>query len=150
MKLSPELERKCLAMATPKAPRDTPKKCGHPGRRPSGGESRRRQEGNPAFDEFCKAHGLPPAAPEYRFHPKQRWRLDFVFEGWLAVEVQGGLLTGCRHVRGAALLREYENINAATLAGFGVLFFTPDQVYQTGEALAVIKAALGLAGGKRA
>jgi hypothetical protein len=93
------------------------------------------------FDAACKAHGLPEPVHEYEFHPTRKWRLDHVFDGWLAVEVQGGLFVAGRHVQGAALLAEYEKLNEAAIAGFTVLFVTPRQI-DTGEAFAIIKRAL--------
>lgn len=94
-----------------------------------------------AFLLACAAHGLPEPVPEYPFAHPRKWRFDWLFEGWLALEVQGGLFSAGRHVRGAALLREYEKLNAAQLAGFVVLFTTPDGV-KNGKALALVKKAL--------
>lgn len=97
-----------------------------------------------AFVAMCKSHGLPVPIPEYRFDAERRWRLDWAFgpeRQRVALEIQGGIFTGGRHVRGAALLREMEKLNAAAVAGFRVLFCTPEQV-TTGEIFPVLKAAL--------
>lgn len=95
------------------------------------------------FLEGCKAHGLPEPVAEYQFHPTRRWRLDWAWvAAKLALEIQGGLFSGGRHVRGAALLGEHEKLNAAAAAGWRVLFVTPQQV-EDGSAFAVIRRGLG-------
>ena len=48
--------------------------------------------------------------------------------GGVMIEVQGGLFSGGRHTRGAALLKEYEKLNHAAAMGIRVLFFTPQQL----------------------
>lgn len=70
-----------------------------------------------------------PFKREYRFHQpppgmqRRQWRFDFYIPQLrLAIEVQGGVFTRGRHVRGAALLKEYEKLNAAAAAGIRVLF----------------------------
>ena len=78
-----------------------------------------------AFIELCKAHELPEPLPEYHFASPRRWRFDyawpFVLTKWghryIALECQGGLFVQGRHVRGAALLKEHEKLNAAACAG---------------------------------
>lgn len=45
----------------------------------------------------------------------------------VGIEIQGALFTGGRHVRGAALLKEYEKLNALSAAGWRVGLFTPSQ-----------------------
>lgn len=113
----------------------------HWGHKPK--KDRDRPEPNPhaLFDAACRAHGLPVALHEVEFHPTRGWRFDHLFEAWLAVEIQGGLFTVGRHVRGAALRDEYAKLNEAVILGYAVLLLTPEQV-KTGEAFAVIKRAL--------
>lgn len=106
--------------------------------------SRKKKEGRVRerlIEAACAAHGLLPPVFECQFHPTRRWRFDMLFEGWLAVEVQGGLFVEGRHVRGAALLREHEKLNEAVCLGYSVLFVTPDQV-GSGEAWALVARAL--------
>lgn len=93
------------------------------------------------FDAACQSHGLPVPVREYRFHPTRKWRFDFLFDCNVAVEVQGGLFSGGRHVRGAALLQEYDKINSAQIMGFIVLMVTPQQV-ENGEMFELVKRAL--------
>jgi hypothetical protein len=119
--------------------------------------------GDPVFDALCVAHGLPEPVTEYIFAKwkggkpdcshrgrtyackcgatRRRWRFDYLFDGWLAVEKQGGLFSKGRHVRGKALLAEYEKLNEAAILGYTVLFLTPKQ-FEAGEAFAIIKRAL--------
>lgn len=85
---------------------------------------------------------IPAPVREHKFHPTRKWRFDWAYPAMrIAVEVQGGIFTQGRHVRGAALLREYEKINAAALAGWRILFVTPQQV-QNGEATKLIAQAI--------
>jgi hypothetical protein len=105
---------------------------------------RERADLTPAQQAFllaCRAFGLPEPVPEYRFAPPRRWRFDWLFDGWLAVEIQGGLFTRGRHVRGAALKREYRKLNEAAIAGFTVLLVTPDDV-KDGGAFALVSRCL--------
>ena len=78
---------------------------------------------------LCDAHGWPLPVPEYPVAPPRRWRFDLAWPAArVAVEIQGGIFTHGRHVRGAALLREWEKLNTAALAGWAVLLVSPDQV----------------------
>ena len=77
----------------------------------------------------CGMYGLPHPEFEFRFAPPRRWRFDIAFPTLkIALEQQGGLFTGGRHVRGAALLKEYEKLNHAALFGWRVFFFSPGQI----------------------
>jgi hypothetical protein len=77
----------------------------------------------------CRALGLPEPASEFYFAKPRMWRFDFCWvDRKLALEVQGGLFKpdgGGRHNRGAALLREYDKLNAAAALGYRVTFTTP-------------------------
>lgn len=100
------------------------------------------------FCRLCQAHGLPRPVAEFEFHPDRKWRFDFAWiyvnEGFLkrlALEIQGGLFVGGRHVRGAALLKEHEKLNEAACLGWRVIFCTPADV-KSGAVFALIKRAL--------
>lgn len=85
---------------------------------------------------------IPAPLREHRFHATRRWRFDFAWgPPKLALEVQGGIFSRGRHTRGAALLKEYEKLNEAALAGWRVLFVTPQQV-QNGEATKLVARAI--------
>lgn len=97
-----------------------------------------------AIERLCKAVGLPEPVAEYRFHPTRKWRFDYCWPDpphQLALEVQGGIFSGGRHTRGAALIREHEKLNAAAALGYRVVFCTPQDVV-SGAVLGVIEPAL--------
>lgn len=88
------------------------------------------------------AIGLPEPVREYRFHPHRRWRFDFAWPGQkLAVEVEGGVWSGGRHVRGAGFSRDCEKYNEAALNGWCVLRVTGAMIHNV-KALELIKRAL--------
>lgn len=89
------------------------------------------------FPAVCRAAGLPKPVPEFAFAaPARRWRFDWAWpELLIALEVQGGIFSGGRHVRGAALLKEMEKLNAAAIAGYRVLYVTPATLLTEGPAL---------------
>jgi very-short-patch-repair endonuclease len=78
---------------------------------------------------------------ELRFDATRRWRFDFAHEGArVAIEINGGVWSGGRHVRGAGYLRDREKVNTATLAGWRVFELgtgqvTPDAVQRIIEAI---------------
>lgn len=104
---------------------------------------------------FFRHHGLPEPVPEYRFDPKRKWRFDWAWpENWagqsfafhhalLALEVQGGIWTQGRHVRPAAMLKEFEKLNQAATLGWRILFVTPDQLL-TKATVDLVREALAL------
>lgn len=94
---------------------------------------------------MCDAWGLPNPAFEVVFHPERKWRFDLLWEGRVAAEIQGGLFTQGRHVRGRALLDEYEKLNEAAILGYRVLFLTWEQI-NSGEAFALVERALTCGG----
>jgi hypothetical protein len=74
--------------------------------------------------------GLNPVF-EYRFHPVRKWRMDIAFiESKVFVEVQGGIFVRGRHVRGAAMLKEWEKLNTAASMGWRCLFCQPSDVHK--------------------
>jgi very-short-patch-repair endonuclease len=76
------------------------------------------------------ASGLPKPVAEYAFHPTRKWRFDFAWvESRVVLEVQGGIWSGGRHTRGAALKKEWEKLNTAAALGWRVLFCEPRDVY---------------------
>jgi hypothetical protein len=82
------------------------------------------------------------AEAEHKFHPSRKWRFDFAFvKERVAIECQGGIFSGGRHVRGAALLKEHEKLNAAACLGWRVLFVTPDSLCMS-ETLEMVKEAV--------
>lgn len=97
---------------------------------------------NVLFDQMCVQHGIQIPVSEYLFHPTRQWRFDYCWpEHDLFLEVQGGLFTGGRHVQGAALLKEHEKLNEASVLGWRPIFCQPKDV-ETGAVFALIKRAI--------
>lgn len=94
------------------------------------------------FVLLCRAHHLPDPMPEWRFHPKRKWRFDYAFvPAKIAIEVEGAVFMQGRHSRGAGMVKDMEKYNHAALEGWRVLRFTPKQM-QSGECLPIIRCAL--------
>jgi hypothetical protein len=61
-------------------------------------------------------------APEYRFCPSRRFAFDRAWpEAKVALEVDGGIWTQGRHVRGAGYLKDLEKFALAFVGGWWVL-----------------------------
>jgi len=70
------------------------------------------------------------AVKEHRFHPGRRWRFDLAFpSAVVAVELDGGIFSGGRHVRPLGFLRDMEKLNHAALLGWRVFRFTWEHVH---------------------
>lgn len=81
------------------------------------------------FSHACIAYGLPCPHREHKFHAKRKWRFDYAWpEHRVALEVEGGIYSGGRHVRGRGYENDMEKYNAAALAGWKVLRYTPKRV----------------------
>lgn len=75
---------------------------------------------------------LPDPIPEYRFHPKRRWRFDYAWPEYLvAVELEGGVWSNGRHVRPKGFEGDCEKYNAAAVRGWRVLRFTYSMLHKT-------------------
>jgi len=91
------------------------------------------------LEQHIMLSGLPSPAREFRFHHRRRWRFDFAWPLYkVAVEVDGGIYSRGRHVRGTGFERDAEKRNAAVLAGWRVLHFTPSHV-KSGIAVKMIE-----------
>lgn len=90
--------------------------------------------------------------PEYKFC-ERKWRFDFILGrrasigDWvamkvehlmIAIEIQGAIWIQGGHSRGSGYMRDIEKHNEATLLGWRILKFTPEQV-KNGEAIKFIK-----------
>ena len=86
--------------------------------------------------------GLPLPEREFLFHKRRKWRFDFAWPDLLiAVEVEGGVFSGGRHVRGQGYESDCEKYNEAQLLGWMVLRFTPGMI-KRGKADQVIEKAI--------
>ena len=81
------------------------------------------------FFQFAKQQlGVEPEK-EYLFHPTRKWRFDYAFPAQrIALEVEGGIHTGGRHIRPKGFLGDMEKYNTASVMGWRVLRTTPDEL----------------------
>ena len=78
-----------------------------------------------SFAYHWRVLGGPPLTREHRFAPPRRWRLDFAhLPTRVAVECEGGVWTGGRHVRGRGFEADAEKYNAAASMGWAVFRLT--------------------------
>ena len=103
------------------------------------------------FIAWLQAHGLPTPVREYAFakHLGRRWRFDYAWPRFdkampphVALEVEGGVFMRGRHTRGAGFVADLAKYNAAALAGWIVLRYTPQQLTSP-QTLSDLKAVLG-------
>jgi hypothetical protein len=73
-------------------------------------------------------------------HPfcERKWRFDVATPDRIAFEIEGGIWIRGRHTRGKGALADMEKYNTATMLGWRVLRFTPEQVLK-GEAKEFLK-----------
>jgi very-short-patch-repair endonuclease len=66
---------------------------------------------------------------QYKIVPDRKWRWDFAWpEKKVAIECHGGLYSGGAHTRPAGVQRDMNKANAATVAGWRVLYFSTDDI----------------------
>lgn len=95
-----------------------------------------------AFTLICKGELGMECVKEYKFHPVRKWRFDYAIPSALvALEVEGGVWTGGRHINPQGFLNDMEKYNSATLMGWSVYRTTPDDLY-TGKTLGLLKTAI--------
>jgi len=81
------------------------------------------------MDTICKILKIPKPQKEYRFEPTRRWRVDYCWPEWkLAIEIEGGVWSRGRHVRGGGFLKDMEKYNTLTIKGYHLLRFTPKEL----------------------
>lgn len=78
-----------------------------------------------------KTAKLPIPDTEYRFDALhgRRWRFDLAFV-WskIAIEVDGGVYTGGRHIRGMGFEADCEKLNEGLIQGWRILRYSTGQV----------------------
>ena len=83
------------------------------------------------FTTICKTDLKVDCIKEFKFHPIRKWRFDYaIAEYKIALEVEGGVWSGGRHIRAQGFLRDMEKYNTATLMGWRVFRTTPDDLYK--------------------
>ncbi len=66
---------------------------------------------------------------EYPFHPERKFRFDYARpDVKIAIEIQGGIWTRGKHVRGVGYENDCEKLNLAVTMGWKVLWYTPQMV----------------------
>lgn len=109
-----------------------------------------------AFYALMKSEGLPLPICEYQAINGRKWRCDFV---WLTdfehgedhrpdgvvVEVEGGIWSRGRHVRGSGFLRDIEKYNELALANYLLIRIAKEHL-DSGQALNWVKRGLAIIG----
>lgn len=82
------------------------------------------------WDYFAEiTNGLPRPVTGYCFAPPHNWLFDFAFpEQGLAVEIERGTWVWGQYNRPAGFELDCEKYNAAVLAGWRVLRYTPSMI----------------------
>ncbi|MGL6121415.1 MAG: hypothetical protein ACRC0V_13040 [Fusobacteriaceae bacterium] len=76
---------------------------------------------------------------EYKFLKTRKFRFDFAQkELKIAIEIEGGVYTNGRHTRGKGFISDMQKYNLATLNGWQLLRFTPQQTKKS-ETIQLIK-----------
>ena len=72
---------------------------------------------------------------EYKFHSDRRWRFDFAWPSQkIAVECDGAIWAGGRHLRPQGFINDCEKCNEAAILGWKVLRVTPEHI-KNGKAI---------------
>lgn len=94
------------------------------------------------FANLCEIELKIIPAPEYKFHPDRNWRMDYAFvDQKVFLEVEGGVWTGGRHIRGKGFINDMEKYNAAAAIGWILIRCVPDDL-KNGNAIKQLKETL--------
>ena len=101
--------------------------------------TKQRQPSTDAFTLLVRSQLHVECVKEYRFHPVRRWRFDYAIPSHkIAVEVEGGVWTGGRHIRPQGFLGDVDKYNSAAVMGWKVLRVTPGSL-MTNKTLNLLK-----------
>ena len=82
-----------------------------------------------SFQYFWRVLDGPELEQEYRFHPERKWRFDFAAPAvQVAIECEGGIHSGGRHVRGKGFNDDATKYNTATAMGWRLFRVTGDML----------------------
>lgn len=89
------------------------------------------------FHAWCRANGIPKAEPEYVFAQATHgrgWRFDWAWTdvdgpGGVALEIEGGVYSNGRHVRGKGFTDDMEKYSTAATLGWRLVRITPQTLY---------------------
>ena len=77
---------------------------------------------------YYAQNGLFPVE-EFRFCETRKWRFDFAFpDKKVALEVEGGVFSQGRHVRGAGFIADLAKYNQAASMGWRILRVVPEDL----------------------
>lgn len=72
---------------------------------------------------------IPLPQVEYKFHPIRKWRIDYAWpDVKVALEIEGGIWKGGRHVRPKGYLKDMEKYNSMIMHGWLLLRFAPNNI----------------------
>ena len=75
---------------------------------------------------YLKSKGF---VKEYRFNPSRRWRFDYaLLKHKVAIEIEGGVWIRGRHSRGKGMVADMQKYNWATVNGWKVLRYVPQEL----------------------
>lgn len=83
------------------------------------------------FMSVARSFGITGIVREHLFASEigRRWRFDFALpKHKIGIEIEGGAWSNGRHTRGAGFVGDMEKYNMATVLGWRVLRFTPQQI----------------------
>lgn len=84
------------------------------------------------YTTFAKLMGELGFVPEYKFHETRKWRFDFAHPQLrIAIEIEGGIWIRGRHTRAIGYRNDIEKYNSATIAGWRILRFLPEELPTT-------------------
>lgn len=86
------------------------------------------------LEQHLRELGFDRFVREYKFHPKRKWRFDYLLEpdtdsfGDVAIEIEGAVWTQGRHTRGSGYVKDLEKYREAAAQTFKVFRFTTQEV----------------------
>ena len=93
------------------------------------------------FIQIAKKQLGVDVVKEHQFHDKRKWRFDYAIPEWrIALEVEGGVHTGGRHIRPKGFLGDMEKYNEAAILGWRVLRCVPNDLI-SGKTIEMIRRA---------
>lgn len=99
-------------------------------------------EGEATLAQHLKSYNIEFQA-EFEFHPKRKWRADFLLIGkMILIEVEGGIWSNGRHTRGKGYQEDMVKYNSAQELGYSVYRYSTEQV-KSGKAIESIRRLVG-------
>lgn len=94
------------------------------------------------FTQLCATQFGVECVKEYKFYKSRRWRFDYALPAYkIALEVEGGVWTGGRHINPKGFLGDMQKYNTATLLGWRVFRTVPDRLFSS-QTISLIRCAI--------